>query len=82
MSSINRLVRKDCTVSLDSIYYEVPAAYIGTRVEIRHVQGDNRYYLYDNNIRICEVRPVDSKANGKSYSPTPRDNVLNFHEEK
>ena len=83
MVSITRDVRKDSTISLDSIFYEAPSIYIGRKVQIRHVQGDSKiYYLYEDNKKICEIRPVDSKANGKSYRPTPRENIITFHKKE
>lgn len=81
--SIQRTVRKDSTVAYGGIFYEVPANYIGQRVELRHEQGDKTMvYLYENDIRICEIKPVDSRANAKSYRPGKRENILTMHNEE
>jgi transposase InsO family protein len=80
MASFKRGVKKDATVSIDAIIYEVPAAYIGNEIEIRNVQGEKNYYLYEDNRKICQIMPVDSRANAKTYRPTPRDNALSFHQ--
>ena len=81
MSKITRDVRKDATVRIGGIYYEVPASYIGMKdVEIKRIQDENAYYLYEGSRRIVQLKPVDSRANAKCYTPTPRDNIINFHE--
>lgn len=81
MASFKREVRKDATVSIDAVFYEVPASYIGMKVELRYLQSQNpEYFLYEDNRRICSIRPVDSRANAKSYTPTPRENKLDFHQ--
>jgi len=68
---------------VDAIFYEVPSSYVGMQVEIRFVQAENpKYFLYEQNRRICEVMPVDSRANGKTYRPTPKNNSINFHKEE
>lgn len=83
MASFKRGVRKDATVSINSIFYEVPSSYIGMKVEIRYVQSNHpEYFLYEGNRKICKLMPVDSAANAKSYRPSPRENTLTFHEEK
>lgn len=82
MASFTREVRKDSTVSIDTIFYEVPNIYIGMKVEIRYIQSNHpEYFLYENNKKICKLLPVDSKANAKSYRRSPRENILNFHQE-
>lgn len=83
MMGFERTVKNDATVSIGAIFYEVPASCIGMRIEIRYVQGDNsKYYLYENNKRICEIKPVDSRANAKSYRPSPRENIIEFHQDE
>ena len=79
MASFKRTVKKDATVSIHAIIYEVPAAYIGNEIELRNVQGETNYFLYEDNRKICQIMPVDSRANAKTYRPTPRDNALSFH---
>lgn len=82
MVSVFRTVKKDSTISIEAIIYEVPTNYIGSRIEARYVQGDkSNIYLYEDKIRICEIKPVDSKANARNYRPTERTNALSFHKE-
>lgn len=78
-----RTVRLDATIQYEGIYYEVPTHYIGSRIQVRHEQGDkSQIYLYENNKRVCELKPVDSRMNAKLYRPTPRENTLTFHKEE
>jgi len=80
MVSFYRNVRNDSTISYEGIIYEVPTSCIGKRVELRHVQNDkSKIYLYEDNLRVIEIKVVDTRANAKNYRPTPRDNVISFH---
>jgi putative transposase len=79
--TVERTVAKDCTVSLHGCDYEVPAEYVGKRVELKFSQdhpGD--VFLYDNGIRISRIQLVDSRLNGKTYQPTPRISDVALHE--
>lgn len=79
--SLERTVNKDCTVSLHSIYYEVPSKYIGQRVELRFPQDrPNEVYLYENDVRVQRIKPVDSILNGKTYQPSPRISNVALHQ--
>jgi putative transposase len=80
--TVNRVVNKDCTVSINAIYYEVPAQFIGKRVELKFSQDHpTEVYLYDNGVRVIRVQPVDSVLNGKSYyQPSPRISDVALHE--
>jgi transposase InsO family protein len=78
--SFERLVGKDCTVSMNTVVYEVPAQFIGKRVELKFSQETpTEIFLYDNGVRITRVRPVDSRHNGKNYKPTPRISDVALH---
>jgi transposase InsO family protein len=80
--TVQRVVNKDCTISMNAIYYEVPPQFIGRRVELKFSQDHpSEIFLYDNGLRITRVQPVDSKLNGKSlYSPSPRISDVALHE--
>ncbi len=80
--TVNRVVNKDCTVSMNAVYYEVPPQFIGKRVELKFSQDNpTEFYLYDNGVRITRVMPVDSVLNGKSfYQPTARISDVALHE--
>ena len=81
LASFERLVNKDCTVSMNSIVYEVPAQYIGKRVELKFAQEHpTEIFLYDNGTRISRIQPVDSRYNGKMYQPSPRISDVALHE--
>lgn len=83
MAKLQRNVRKDATVSIDATFYEVPSNYINRKVEVRFIQSTTpSYFLYENERRICQLKPVDSRANAKSYRPTSRDNIVDFHQEE
>jgi putative transposase len=71
MVSLIRKVKKDSTISIDGTIYEVPAIYIGSKIELRHIQGDkSEIYIYEEDKRIIRVTYVDVVANGKNYRPT------------
>jgi transposase InsO family protein len=80
--TVQRVVNKDCTVSMHGIYYEVPPQFIGKRVELKFAQDHpTEVFLYDNGIRITRVQPVDSILNGRSYyQPSPRISDVALHE--
>jgi putative transposase len=80
--TIERTVAKDCTVSLNGIYYEVPPQYIGRRVELKFSQeNQSEIFLYDQGQRIAKILPVDSRFNGKNfYQPSPRISDVSIHE--
>jgi transposase InsO family protein len=83
MNRIERKVKNDATISVNGIIYEVPASFIGSTVEIRHShESPHELYLYEKEERVQRVLPVDSRANGKLYRPSPSDAVIPFHQMK
>ncbi|HUU04169.1 MAG TPA: hypothetical protein VM425_22220, partial [Myxococcota bacterium] len=51
--------------------YEVPAAYIRRRIELRHpVDESTELYLYDNGARVGRLKLVDVKENARTFRPT------------
>lgn len=79
--TVERSVAKDCTISLHGMDYEVPAQFVGKRVELRFSQEcPNEVFLYDNGVRIQKIQLVDSRLNGKLYQPTPRISDVALHE--
>lgn len=80
--ALERTVNRDATVSLHGICYEVPPQYIGQRIEIRFPQDrPSEVYLYDNDVRMCRIQPVDSRLNGKQfYKPTARISDIALHQ--
>jgi putative transposase len=79
MMSAERTVNRDSTVSHKGTIYEVPPSYIGRRVTLKFVQEKpGQVYLYDNAIRVGRILPVDCVANGRTYTPSPRDPHIPF----
>jgi transposase InsO family protein len=78
--TVQRSVGKDSTVSLNNTAFEVPAQYIGRRVELKFSQErPGEVFLYDNGVRITKVTPVDSQLNGMIYKPSPRISDVALH---
>ena len=79
MMSVERTVNRDSTLSLQGIIYEAPTNYIGKRVSLKFVQDKpGQIYLYDKGVRIDRILPVDVRANGRIYIPSPRDPHIPF----
>ncbi|HLE01153.1 MAG TPA: Mu transposase C-terminal domain-containing protein [Bdellovibrionota bacterium] len=80
--SLERTVNRGATLSLHGICYEVPPQYIGQRVEVRFPQDrPTELYLYDNDVRMCRIQPVDSRFNGKQlYRPSTRISDVALHQ--
>jgi transposase InsO family protein len=65
-----RVVNNDATISFKGNIYEVPAAYIRQRIEIRHpVDDDRQLYLYDTDVRVGKLKFVDKRHNAKVFRP-------------
>lgn len=78
--TIQRLVGKDSTVSLNNTAFEVPTQYIGRKVELKFSQEcPGEVFLYDNGQRITKITPVDSQLNGQIYKPSPRISDVALH---
>ena len=76
-----RVVNNDATISFKGAQYEVPAAYIRQRIEIRHpVDDSEELYLYDNGVRVCRIKLVDKKENARTFRPKTVPTNLSFHE--
>ncbi len=74
-----RVVANDATISFKGDLYEVPAAYIRQRIEIRHpVDDPQELYLYDKGVRACRVKKLDKKENAQTFRPKKVDNQLSF----
>lgn len=74
-----RVVNNDATISFKGRIYEVPAAYIRQRIEIRHPVDDARdLFLYDNDARVGRLKLVDSRENARIFKPNMSETVLSF----
>ncbi len=55
--TVHRLVKNDSTVSINSILFEVPAKYIGSKIEIRYPFDQLcELYLYENDKPVCKCQ--------------------------
>ena len=59
-----RRVRNDATVAIRRCLWEVPAAYIGRRIEIRHPEGRPReLFLFEDSEPVTRLLRVDAARN-------------------
>jgi hypothetical protein len=78
-----RVVNNDATISFKGALYEVPAAYIRQKIEIRHpVDEPQELYLYDNGVRVCRVKLLDKRENARTFRPQQVTTQLSFHKKK
>lgn len=76
-----RVVNNDATISFKGRIYEVPAAYIRQRIEVRHpVDDDRELFLYDHDARVGKLRLVDVRENARLFRPQRSTTVLSFAE--
>lgn len=63
LNRVYRKVRKDSTISIDSVCYDVPMQFIGMKVEIRFVPSDmsSAFILYDK--VHFSIRPTNRNEN-------------------
>jgi putative transposase len=82
LSRHERIVNNDATISFKSNIYEVPSAYIRQRIEIRHPVDDPALlWLYDNGIRVGQLKLVNPKENASSFRPSPQLSTLSYSKE-
>jgi transposase InsO family protein len=75
-----RVVNHDATISFKGGLYEVPAAYIRQRIEIRHpVDDPEELYLYDNGVRVGKIKLLDKQENARTFRPQQASTHLSFH---
>jgi transposase InsO family protein len=78
-----RVVNNDATISFKGNIYEVPAAYIRQRIELRHpVDEPTQLWLYDNAVRVGALKLVDTKENARIFRPTKTKSALSFAKER
>jgi putative transposase len=62
-----RKVNNDATVSVGAVLFEVPAKYIGAKVELRHPTGQPLdLWLYENDQPVVKIQKVDPALNSNS----------------
>jgi transposase InsO family protein len=78
-----RCVNNDATISFKGALYEVPAAYIRQKIELRHpVDDPQELYLYDSGVRVGKIKLLDKKENARSFRPQRVPTSLSFHKEE
>jgi hypothetical protein len=69
MGRLTRCVRNDATVKVDAIFYEVPPAFIGARVDVRFPVGrPDELILYRDDAPIGAIAPVDLVENARFHA--------------
>ena len=67
LQTFKRRVKKDATVSISGVLYEVPARYIGELIELRFpTDKPNAIYLYENGQPVCRIHKVNPTENARS----------------
>lgn len=75
-----RVVNNDATISFKGSLYEVPAAYIRQKIELRHpVDQPEELYLYDNGVRVGRIKLLDKRENARTFRPKTIPTKLSFH---
>jgi transposase InsO family protein len=78
-----RVVNNDATISFKGRIYEVPAAYIRQRIEIRHpVDDEKELYLYDNDVRVGKLKLVNTRENAAIFKPDRSSVLISFAGER
>jgi putative transposase len=78
-----RIVNNDATISFKGKIYEVPAAYIRQKIEIRlPVDDPDQLYLYDNGARVGQLKLVNPGENATTFRPTKTTAALSFAQEQ
>ena len=74
-----RVVGNDATITFKGRIFEVPAAYIRQRIEIRHPVDDaDELWLYDNGARVGRLRLVDTRENARTFRPSAAKDGISF----
>jgi len=76
-----RVVNNDATISFKGAIYEVPAAYIRQKIELRHpVDDPDDLFLYDNGVRVGKIKLLDKKENARTFRPQTVATHISFHQ--
>jgi len=74
-----RVVNHDSTISFKGRIYEVPAAYIRQKIELRHpADQPGELYLYDRGNRVARLKLVDVKDNARTFCPKREESAISF----
>lgn len=65
--TVKRTVRNDCTICFKNQAYEVPAKYIGKKVEIRYpLDNPTDLRLFDDDKQVAKLYPLDKHFNAQN----------------
>ena len=65
--SIQRTVKNDCTIVFRKTEFEVPAKYIGRKIEIRFpLDNQEKLSLFEDNIQIHALTKLDKHFNSEN----------------
>jgi transposase InsO family protein len=82
LTAVKRKVKKDSTISINKIIYEVPNSYIGSYVQIKWpLDRPKDLYIYEDDRRVQKISPVDVIFNG-IYKPRARLTDVCLHDEE
>lgn len=85
-SFLHRVIRKvrlDRTVKINHVFYEVPFKYVGQSIELRYDPIDsNQIFIFDDNKKIENIKPVDKVSNSKSKRKNSIDYSLAINDER
>jgi len=69
MGRLVRCVRNDATIKVDGVFYEVPPAFIGARVDVRFPVGrPDELILYRDDAPVGAIAPVDLVENARFHA--------------
>jgi len=78
-----RVVANDATISFQGRIYEVPAAYIRQRVDLRHPVGQpEELLLFDNGEQIAQLKLVNLRENARTFRPSEAADAVSFADGK
>ena len=62
----HRKVKNDATVSVNATLFEVPAKYIGAKIELRHPTGQRfDLWIYEQDQPVVKIQQLDATLNSK-----------------
>jgi putative transposase len=65
--SVQRTVRNDCTIVFRNREYEVPAKYMGNKIELRFpLDNPEKLSLFENNVQIHTLTKLDKHLNSEN----------------
>lgn len=84
LNVITRYVKNDATISVNGVIYEVPAEYIGKKIELCFpIDNPGKISIYENSKPVCSIKPVNLILNAtKPYTGIHFKNIEKGGEQK